>query len=164
MAEHSDQHIYGRHADWRETWRPVLAGPVDGRALFFIIPLFVYLSMFTLMLMIIILMVFWMLQHRKIQPDNVLKWLRSQTLGPRRTARGITDRRMPMDYGFERLEDYLRAEREAAQWLDRARNPVKKGKKKKKVGLPEKDDLPPVLIDEGERERYPFRLYNARLG
>lgn len=164
MAEHSDQHIYGRHANWRETWRPVLAGPVDGRALFFIIPLFAYLSMFTLVFMGLILTVFWMLQRRKIQPDNVLKWVRSRTLGPHRTARGLTDRRMPMDYGFERMEDYLRAEREAAQWLERARKPVKKSKKKKKGAYSSEDDPAPVLIDEEERERYPFRLYNARLG
>lgn len=164
MDDGGTPHVYGRHANWRETWRPVMAGPVDGRALFFIIPLFLYLSVKTLILMVMILFVFWMLQRRKVQPDNVLKWMRSKIIGPRRSSRGLSDMRMPVDYGFETMDDYRRAERETRAYLEQARNPSRQGKGRKKGKGAEDPSLALDIYGPGERERYPFRLYGSRMG
>ena len=97
--------FFGKNVWWRERYRPVLAGPVDGRALYFTLPLLLRPSWpETPLIIMSVLFLFWFLMSRKIEPDNVPRFIRSHIAGRIRTPVSRHEMRMPKDYGFETRE------------------------------------------------------------
>lgn len=92
---------FGGHVYWRESQRPARLGPLDYRAIVFILPILLYFRFITVVIAIIALVAFWYLEKKKVQPDNVLRWIRATLAGNIRTSHGPTRQRKPVDFGFE---------------------------------------------------------------
>lgn len=96
------EQLFGKAVEWRETYRPVLAGPVDVRALCFILPLMIWPRWpMTPILIIVVLSFFVYLMSRKVEPDNVWRMMRSYTAGRTRWAVPRVEYRRPKTFAFE---------------------------------------------------------------
>lgn len=114
---------------WRHTFVQPKMGPLDYRAVFVVFPFLFYVRVWTVVLLLIILMTMWILQQRKVEPDNILRWLRAGVAGPNRTAQGIRRLRDPVDYGFE-TNAHVERERRRQENIRMARkSPKYKGKR-----------------------------------
>lgn len=92
---------FGENVEWRETQKPAKFGPVDYRAVVFVIPILLYFRFITVIIAFIALAIFWHLEKKKVQPDNVLRWIRATLAGDYRTSHGPVRQRRPVDFGFE---------------------------------------------------------------
>lgn len=86
---------------WRQTFKQPKMGPLDYRMVFFIIPFLFYIRLWTLGVLVIVLLVFFILQQKRIEPDNVLRWVRASVAGRKRSPHGRGRLRAAVDYGFE---------------------------------------------------------------
>lgn len=117
----NEPQFFGKPVEWRETYRPVLAGPVDGRALYFALPLFLWPAWpETPVLLAIIVFVFWYLMAKKIEPDNVFRMMRSYTAGRMRWAVPRGEFREPKCYSFETPEMMAREREDLRKALEKA--------------------------------------------
>lgn len=114
---------------WRHSFVQPKMGPLDYRAIAIIFPFLFYIRVWSVALLLFILLVVWILQQRKIEPDNILRWLRANVAGPNRSAQGIRRKRVPVDYGFETEADVLREMRKQQRIRDNRKSPKYKGRK-----------------------------------
>lgn len=113
MEDLNEGTYFRKNIWWRETYRPVLAGPVDGRALYFTMPLLLWpMWPETPLVIFTVLFVFWLLASKKIEPDNVHRILISYSVGRRRPPVSKYELRAPKDFAFETPE-VMETEREA---------------------------------------------------
>lgn len=114
---------------WRHSFVQPKLGPLDYRAIFVIMPFMFYIRLWTLGLLAFILIMMWLLQTRKIEPDNILRYLRAMLAGPERTAQGIRRLRVPVDYGFETQKDVENEIRRQKRIREFRKTPKYKGRK-----------------------------------
>lgn len=100
----SDKSFLNTRLYWRHSFVQPKMGPMDYRAIFLILPFVFYVRISSLIFLLFLLTVMWVLQKRKIEPDNLLRWIRSAIAGPERTAHGARRLRQPVDFGFETQE------------------------------------------------------------
>lgn len=114
---------------WRHTFAQPKMGPLDYRAIFVVFPFILYVRPFTIMILLGILVTMWVLQQRKIEPDNIVRWMRAKVAGDKRTAQGIRRLREPVDYGFETDEAVEREIRRQHNIRENRKSPKYKGRK-----------------------------------
>lgn len=114
---------------WRHTFSQPKMGPLDYRAIFVIFPFLFWLRLWTVALLLCILFTMWILQQRKVEPDNIVRWMRANIAGQQRTAQGIRRLRVPVDYGFETDQDVDREIKRQQNLRAYRKNPKYKGRK-----------------------------------
>lgn len=114
---------------WRHTFSQPKMGPLDYRAIFVIFPFVFYIRPMTLMILFVILITMWVLQQRKVEPDNIVRWMRAKVAGDTRTAQGIRRLRDPVDYGFETDRDVEREIKRQMNIRENRKSPKYKGRK-----------------------------------
>lgn len=93
--------MFGQSVFWRETMRPAKFLIFDGRVVLVIVPAFMHLRIWTLLLAIITMFVFWWFERKGISADSIIRFLRTKLIGKKRTARGVFEERLAVDFGFE---------------------------------------------------------------
>ena len=93
--------MYGQYVYWRETMRPAKFLIFDSRVVLAIIPVLIYMRVWTFALAIISMFVFWWFDRKGIPADSILRFLRSWIIGKKRSARGLFEERTAIDFGFE---------------------------------------------------------------
>lgn len=114
---------------WRYTFIQPKLGPLDYRAIFVIMPFLFYIRVNTLIILGIILMTMFILQKKKVEPDNIIRWMRAKVAGDERTAQGIRRLREPVDYGFETQDMVDREVKRQIAIRENRKSPKYKGRK-----------------------------------
>lgn len=131
----SDYQFGRTRLSWRQTFRQPKMGPLDYRLVFFLIIFLFYIRLWTFMLLLCVLLVFFILQQRRIEPDNVLRWVRATIAGRERTAHGVGRLRPAVDYGFETENMVKEEERRQRKMREAQQSPKYKGKRLPKIDL-----------------------------
>ena len=104
-------------------------GPLDYRSIAIILPFMLHIRVLTIIILVLSLFGFWILQQKRIEPDNVLRWLRSIMAGKSRTAHGRGRLRQPVDYGFETQDLVAQAQRRMRAIREHRKSPKYKGRR-----------------------------------
>lgn len=99
--------MFGQPVFWRETMKPAKFLIFDGRVVLVLVPAFMHLRVWTLIIAIAVMFTFWWFERKGISADSILRFIRAKFVGRRRTARGIFEERTAIDFGFE-CEGYLK--------------------------------------------------------
>lgn len=133
---------------WRHSYRQPKMGPFDYRVIALIFPFIFYIRIYTLVILAVGLTIIFFLQTKKIEPDNIVRWVRALFAGRHRTAQGVGRLREPIDFGFETNDDVQRESERLKKQREFRSSPKYKGKKipkyKGKIGgnrLPLKERL-----------------------
>ena len=102
--------MFGEPVFWRDTMKPAKFLIFDVRAALALFPALMHLRPWTIALAIAVMGVFWWFDRKGVPADSILRYLRSRLVGPRRSARGVYEERLPVDFGFE-CRAYLEHER-----------------------------------------------------
>ena len=92
---------FGETNYWRETQRPARFLFMDARIVVFLGLALLHFSAWTLALLVFAGVALIWMERRGIDPGNSLRHVRTFLAGPHITARGRSEQRMPVDYGFE---------------------------------------------------------------
>lgn len=114
---------------WRHTHRQPKFFAFDYRTIFFIVAFLFYIRIWTFFLLISVMLFFWFLGKRKIEPDNVLRWVRASFAGRNRTPQGVSRMRKPIDFGFETSEHVGQEEKRLKRIRERRKDPKFKGER-----------------------------------
>jgi len=71
---------------WRNTMKPVRFFHFDARAGFFVILVLIHARLWTLILMLVVLALFWILERKGLQFPSAMRAIRSWICGPLRPA------------------------------------------------------------------------------
>ena len=93
--------MYGDRVFWRETMMPAKFLIFDSRVVLVIIPFFLHMRLWTLVLTIIVMFVFWWFDGKGVPANAILRFARSWMIGKKRSARGVFEERTAIDFGFE---------------------------------------------------------------
>ncbi len=113
---------------WRTSFRQPKMGPFDYRVIFLIFPFLFYVRLSSLAFLAVMLAVIWVLQQRKVEPDNIIRWVRARMAGDARTAHGVGRLREAVDYGFEDAKMMEREERRLKNIRENRKSPKYKGR------------------------------------
>ena len=111
--------MFGEPVFWRDTMKPAKFLIFDVRAVLALFPALMHMRPWTVALAIAVMGVFWWFDRKGVPADSILRYLRARLVGPRRTARGAHEERLPLDFGFE-----------CQIFLDRARVDAAKGSRR----------------------------------
>ena len=84
---------------WRNTMKPVRFFQFDARAGFFIVLVLVHARLWTFVLMLLVLFIFWLLERKGLSFAAALRALRLWLIGPKRPAWIYTRKRKMIDTG-----------------------------------------------------------------
>ena len=107
--------MFGEPVFWRDTMKPAKFLIFDVRAALALFPALMHLRPWTIALAIAVMGVFWWFDRKGIPADSILRYLRARLVGPRRSARGAHEERLPVDFGFECRVYMERARADAAR-------------------------------------------------
>lgn len=93
--------MFGEPVFWRDTMKPAKFLIFDVRAALALFPALMHLRPWTIALAIVVMGVFWWFDRKGVPADSILRYLRARLVGPRRSARGAHEERLPVDFGFE---------------------------------------------------------------
>ena len=93
--------MFGEPVFWRDTMKPAKFLIFDVRAALALFPALMHIRPWTIALAIAVMVVFWWFERKGVPADSILRYLRARLVGPRRTARGAHEERLPVDFGFE---------------------------------------------------------------
>jgi len=106
--------MFGQPVFWRESMKPAKFLIFDGRVVLVLVPAFMHLRFWTLLLSMAAMAMFWWFDRKGVSADSIMRFLRARIIGPKRTARGVFEERTAVDFGFESAGYLARAQREAA--------------------------------------------------
>ena len=93
--------IFGQPVFWRETMKPARFLIFDGRVVLVLVPTFMHLRIWTILLAMTTMMTFWWFDRKGISANSILRFVRSRFIGKRRTARGPHEERTAVDFACE---------------------------------------------------------------
>lgn len=105
--------MFGEPIFWRETMKPAKFLIFDVRVVLVLIPAFMHLRYWTLILAIATMFIFWWFDRKGVSTDSILRFLRARLIGRKRSARGVHEERTAVDFGFECQRYLQRAQMEA---------------------------------------------------
>lgn len=105
--------MFGTSLYWRETMKPARFLIFDGRVVLVILPAFMHLRFWTLIIAIATMFTFWWFDRKGVSADSILRFLRARIIGPKRSARGVFEERTAVDFSFECKKYLERSEFEA---------------------------------------------------
>lgn len=102
--------MYGQPVFWRETMKPARFLLFDIRITVVLFPAFMHVRVWTLLTALAVMCAFIWLERKGVSMDASLRYLRARIVGRRRSARGPSEERLPVDFGYE-SEAWLQRER-----------------------------------------------------
>ena len=132
--------MFGQPVYWRETMRPAKFLIFDSRAVLVLLPTLMHLRLWTLILAISTMFMFWYFERKGVSADSILRFARARLIGSKRSARGQFEERDAVDFGsFESREYLMRLIRE-----EMARSVVPKVSFLARIGFAPRPELKPV--------------------
>lgn len=111
---------------WRETQRPARLLIFDARLVIFIGIFILHIRLWTLVMLVVAIALFWFLERKGLSMPNAIRRFRTLIVGPYRAARGFRSNRRLVDYEFE-ADAYVRKfEHMKAMPKPEKRTPAKK--------------------------------------
>ncbi len=101
MADESEPNIYKTRILWRDTMREPRMVLFDARIVFFFLLLAAHLAVWTFVLLLAAIVVFWFVERAGFRFPSALRVVRSTFAGVRRPAVYQRYYRRAIDYGFE---------------------------------------------------------------
>jgi len=102
--------MYGQPVFWRETMMPARFLFFDVRITVVLFPAFMHVRIWTFLVAVIAMAVFVWLERKGVSMDASLRYLRARIIGRRRSARGLHEERLAVDFGRE-SESWVKRER-----------------------------------------------------
>jgi hypothetical protein len=93
--------IYGTPLFWRETHKPGKFLIFEGRVVIVIFLMIMHIRPWTIILAFSVMGILYYFSRKGVPADAILRYLRARLVGRRRTARGIHNERIPVDFHFE---------------------------------------------------------------
>lgn len=93
--------LFGSPLYWRETHRQPRFLMLDGRIVILLLLMVMHIRVWTIALTLIAIAIQWWFGRKGISPDSILRFIRANIVGKRRTARGFAAERSAVEYGFE---------------------------------------------------------------
>lgn len=100
--------MYGLPIFWRETHKQVRLFVFDGRLSIVFLLMLMHIKWWTFILALSVTSVMYFFETKGISADSIFRALRAFFSGRRRTARGVENERLPVDFGYE-TEDHVLA-------------------------------------------------------
>ena len=111
--------MFGEPVFWRDTMKPAKFLIFDVRAALALFPALMHARPWTIALALAVMVAFWWFERKGVPADSILRFLRARLVGPRRSARGVYEERLPVDFGFE-----------CRAYIDRSRVEAAKGSRR----------------------------------
>jgi hypothetical protein len=93
--------MFGTPLFWRETHKPGKFLMFEGRVVIVLLLMVMHIRPWTIALAFMVMGVLYFFQRKGVSADSILRYLRARLVGRRRTARGVHNRRVPVDFHFE---------------------------------------------------------------
>lgn len=103
--------MYGKPVYWRETHKQPKFVIFDGRVVPFVLLTILRPRWWSISLVLSAMLILWAFERKGISADSILRYLRASFVGYRRTARGLSGERMPVDFSWEQkyhVDAYIR--------------------------------------------------------
>ena len=96
--------IFGTPLFWRETHKPGKFLIFEGRVVIVLLLMVMHIRPWTIALAFTVMGVLYYFDRKGVPADAILRYLRARLVGRRRTARGVHNERVPVDFHFEARE------------------------------------------------------------
>jgi len=93
--------IFGTPLFWRETHKPGKFLIFEGRVVVVLLLTVMHIRPWTIALSILVMGVLYYFSRKGVSADSILRYLRARLVGRRRSARGLHNERVPVDFHFE---------------------------------------------------------------
>ena len=97
----NDEGLFGKPIEWRYTMKSPRLAVFDARLIFFVALLFLHLRLWTALLLVIGILMFWAMELYGYRFSSSIRGLRARFAGPVRPARPMSSYRHAIDFGFE---------------------------------------------------------------
>lgn len=101
--------IFGTPLFWRETHKPGKFLIFEGRVVIVLILMVMHIRPWTIALAFTVMGVLYYFDRKGVPADSILRYLRARLVGRRRTARGLHNERVPVNFHFEPARLRVRA-------------------------------------------------------
>lgn len=116
---------FGSPLFWRETHKPGKFLMFDGRVVVVLILMVMHIRPWTIVLAFSVMGVLYYFDRKGVSTDSILRFLRARIVGRKRSARGVHEERVPVDFYFETSR--IRSRRKAPDPVARKTPPGKGG-------------------------------------
>lgn len=108
--------IFGTPLFWRETHKPGRFLIFEGRVVIVLLLMVMHLRVWTVALAFTVMIVLYLFDRKGVPADAIARYLRARLVGRKRSARGVHNERVPVDFHFEpeTFRRKMRAEEAAA--------------------------------------------------
>lgn len=93
--------MFGTPLFWRETHKPGKFLIFEGRVVIVLLLMVMHIRPWTIALAFSVMAVLYFFDRKGVPADSILRYLRARLVGRRRTARGVHNQRVPVDFHFE---------------------------------------------------------------
>ena len=93
--------MFGTPLFWRETHKPGKFLIFEGRVVIVLLLMVMHIRPWTIALAFTVMGVLYFFDRKGVPADSILRYLRARLVGRRRTARGVHNQRVPVDFHFE---------------------------------------------------------------
>jgi hypothetical protein len=93
--------MFGTPLFWRETHKPGKFLIFEGRVVIVLLLMVMHIRPWTIALAFTVMGVLYFFDRKGVSADSILRYLRARLVGKRRTARGVHNERVPVDFHFE---------------------------------------------------------------
>lgn len=93
--------IFGTPLFWRETHKPGKFLIFEGRVVIVLLLMVMHIRPWTIALAFTVMGVLYFFERKGVPADSILRYLRARLVGRRRTARGVHNERVAVDFHFE---------------------------------------------------------------
>lgn len=93
--------MFGTPLFWRETHKPGKFLMFEGRVVIVLLLMVMHIRPWTIALAFTVMGVLYFFERKGVSADSILRYLRARIVGRRRTARGVHNERVPVDFHFE---------------------------------------------------------------
>ena len=96
--------IFGTPLFWRETHKPGKFLIFEGRVVVVLLLMVMHIRPWTIALAFTVMGILYYFSRKGVPADSILRYLRASLVGRRRTARGVHNQRVAVDFHFEGRE------------------------------------------------------------
>lgn len=94
--------MYGNFVFWRETHKPAKFLIFEVQVVFVLLLAIMHIRLWTVILAFSVMFIFYFFERKGISSSSILRYLRAYIVGRKRSARGLYNERVPVDFYFER--------------------------------------------------------------
>lgn len=93
--------IFGTPLFWRETHKPGRFLIFEGRVVIVLLLMVMHLRVWTVVLAFSVMAILYYFDRKGVPADSILRYLRARFVGRKRSARGVHNERVAVDFHFE---------------------------------------------------------------